>query len=220
MKDAPLTDEELVALFQGPTGDGPSDEEGALAYFLAEFEGRVRYTCRFWMNRYGKPDEAEDRFQDVIVLLSKDNYRPIRDFAVGRAKMSTWVTAIATNACRGWFRSRDRTVFAPEAADSTRPAEPRDPNSVDPLALLTDDESGRLVIQALSHCVGDLDDKRRLVFVTRLLCQLAYDRRVTMSEVGRIHGASPQTTKYRLDTTLDQLRECLQLRLAEGAGAS
>jgi RNA polymerase sigma factor (sigma-70 family) len=206
MKDEPLTDEELVALFRGPAGDGPSDEEAAWSCFLAEFEGRIRYTCRFWMNRYGRPDEAEDRFQDVIVLLSKDNYRPIRDFAVGRAKMSTWVTAIATNACRGWFRSRDRTVFAPEPVGQPAP-EAKDPDAIDPLGLLADDESGRLTIKALSHCVRDLDPKRQLVFVTRLLCQLAFERRVTMSEVGRIHGDSPQTTKYRLDTTLEQLRE-------------
>ena len=103
-----MTDEELIGLF------GAADEGGrdaAWAAFLEAFEGRIRYTCRYWMNRYGRPDEAEDHYQDVVVLLCKDNFRAIREFVPGRAKMSTWVSAIATNTCRGWFRSRDRTVW-------------------------------------------------------------------------------------------------------------
>jgi len=218
MNDGTLSDEELVALFRGPSGDGPSAQEADSAWssFLEKFEPRLRSTCRFWMSRYGRPDEAEDRFQDVVALLCRDNYRPIREFAVGRARMSTWLTTIATNSCRGWFRSRDRTVFAPErdGEGGERTKELPDPGG-DPLTELSDDEEGRRMIGALSKCIAGLEEKRRLVLVTRLLCQLAFERNVTMSEVGRIHGDSPQKTKYRLDTALESLRDCVEQDLAE-----
>lgn len=220
MKDVPITDEELVALFQGPEGDGPSsaqESEHLWELFLGAFEGRIRYTCRYWMNRYGRPDEAEDRFQDVIALLCKDNYRPIREFEPGRAKMSTWVSAVANNTCRGWFRGRDRTVWAPEpgGASDGGPAEPVDAAGLGALDQISDDEAGQAMVRALAECSTQLDDKRLLVFVARLLLQLAHDRKVTMTEVGRLFGDSPQKTKYRLDTTLQQLRDCVTSKLGE-----
>ncbi len=199
-----MTDTELVALF-GADGD----RDAAWAAFLEQFEGRIRHCCRYWMNRYGRPDEAEDRFQDVIALLCKDDFRPIREFVPGRAKMSTWVTAIATNTCRGWFRSRDRTVFAPERADESGPTPTVDPEATDPLQSISDDQRGQLMVRALAECAGSLDSKRQKLFVARLLLQLAHDRKVTMSEVGRIFDYSPQRTKFQLDTTLQQLRDCI-----------
>lgn len=209
-----MTDEELIGLF-GAADEGGSD--AAWAAFLDAFEGRIRYTCRYWMNRYGRPDEAEDRFQDVVVLLCKDNFRAIREFVPGRAKMSTWVSAIATNTCRGWFRSRDRTVFAPTTRGGegeVRP-EPADPEATDPLGAITDDLAGQRMVRALAECSVHLDDKRKMLFVARLLLQLAHDRKVTMSEVGRIFDHSPQRTKYQLDTTLEQLRDCVRKKTEE-----
>jgi len=208
-----VTDEEIIGLF-GATDEGES--EAAWAAFLEAFEGRIRYTCRYWMNRYGRPDEAEDRFQDVIALLCKDNYRPIREFVPGRATMSTWASAIATNTCRGWFRGRDRTVFAPTSTDvgGTRP-EPADPEATDPLGAITDDIAGQRLVRAMAECAVHLDDKRQMIFIARLLLQLAHDRKVTMSEVGRIFDHSPQRTKYQLDATLEQLRDCVRKKTEE-----
>lgn len=220
VKDVPLPDEELVSEFRGPDGVGPSSAQEAdrlWSLFLGAFEGRIRYTCRYWMNRYGRPDEAEDRYQDVIALLCKDNYRPIREFVPGRAKMSTWVSAVATNTCRGWFRTRDRTVWAPEpkGEPDAGPRELVDDDSSSAFDLISDDEAGHAMVRALAECSTQLDDKRLLVFVARLLLQLAHDRKVTITEVGRLFGDSPQKTKYRLDTTLQLLRDCVAGKLTE-----
>ena len=84
-----------------------------------------------------------------------------------------------------------------------------DGNWIDVVELIGRAEDAQDAIRALSNCINGLDEKRRLMMVTKLLCHVAFDRSPTTTEVGRMHGASPQTTKYRLDRAMDLLRDCI-----------
>jgi RNA polymerase sigma factor (sigma-70 family) len=205
-----LTDEELIALF---VASDEGDQEDAWKAFIDLFGRRIRSACRFRMARY--PEEIDDRVQAVFVRLCKDNCRPIREFEVGIAKMSSWVHKVAINECNSWLRSRDKPIWKPEAPGSgTTALDPVDTKGPDVLSTLTDDEDGRRLVVALADCAMKLDPKRQHLFIARLLLQVSTEGKVTMSEVGRLFGHSPQRTKYQLDATLAQLARCVEKKLA------
>ncbi len=218
-----MTDEELVALFQGPDGDGPAaaDEARAWAAFEAAFGDRIRRTCQYVMRRSGRPEEAEDMAQRAREKFLRDRYRALRLFRLGEAKMSTWVTRIASNVCYEWLRSRNNPVWARGEGDPDRPVKQQVDPTPDQFQLLRGSADGKKLVGAMAHCISDLDDKRLTTVLTRLLLQIAFEEeRPNLSEVGRILGASPQTTKYRMDTAVEQLRACVAGRLAvEGSDA-
>lgn len=216
-----MTDEELVALFQGPDGDGPpaAEEARAWAAFEAAFGQRIRRTCQHVMRRAGRPEEAEDLAQRTREKLIADRYRALRRFRLGEAKMSTWVTRIASNVCFEWLRSRNNPVWAPGEGDPDRPARELPDPAPDPFQLLRGSADGKKLVGAMAHCISALDDKRLVTVLTRLLLQIAFEEeRPNLSEVGRILGASPQTTKYRMDTAVETLRACVAGQLAGEGG--
>ncbi len=130
--------------------------------------------------------------------------------------MSTWVTRIATNSCNEWLRSRNKPVWKREQKDEDRPKLEQIEPGPDPFDLLRDAEDGQRLVGAMAHCIAELDDKRQVAVLTRLLMQLAFDgKRVTVSEIGRVLGASPQLMKYRMDTAVERLRTCVGKQLAE-----
>ncbi len=218
-----MTDDELVALFQGPDGNGPAKAEEARAWaaFEAAFGDRIQRTCQHVMRRSGRPEEVEDMAQRTRERLLRDRYSALRRFRVGEAKMSTWVTRIATNTCYEWLRSRNNPRWAPGDGDPDRPQADQPDPAPDPFDLLRSSADGKKLVGALAHCIAELDDKRLVTVLTRLLLQVAFEEeRPNLSEVGRILGASPQTTKYRMDTAVDLLRDCVQGQLAQkGEGA-
>jgi RNA polymerase sigma factor (sigma-70 family) len=201
-----MPDAEVLALFPEPPTGGPMED--AWATFLEHYDRTIRFTCAYWMRRFVRVDETEDRIQDVYEKLCRDDFKAIRGFTPGRAKVTTWLTTIANNVCKGWVRSRDRTVFVAESEPGAGP-DRADPGRLDVVELIGRAEDAQDSIRALSECINALDSKRRLMMVTKLLCHVAFDRRPTTTEVGRMHGASPQTTKYRLDRAMELLRECI-----------
>lgn len=215
-----MTDEQIVALFQGVDGEGPSreDEGRAWAAFEAEVGDRIRRTCEYTMRRAGHPEESDDMVQKTRMKLVKDRYRAIRSFRLGEAKMTTWVTRIATNSCNEWLRSRNKPVWTREQKDEDRPKAEQVEPGPDPFELLGAAEGGQRMVAAMAHCIASLDDKRQVAVLTRLLMQLAFEgQRVTVSEIGRVLGASPQLMKYRMDTAVEQLRTCVGKQLATPA---
>lgn len=218
-----MTDEELVELFQGPDGNGPSmaEEAGAWAAFEAAFGERIRRTCVHVMRRSGRAEEADDMAQRTREKLIRDRYAALRRFRVGEAKMSTWVTRIASNVCYEFLRSRNNPKWAPGAGDPDRPQHVEVDPAPDPFQALRDSADGKRLVGAMAHCIAELDDKRLVTVLTRLLLQVAFEEeRANLSEVGRILGASPQTTKYRMDTAVDRLRACVSGQLAASGGES
>ena len=205
--DARVADAEILALFHDPPAG--ASLEGAWTTFLRSYDRTIRFTCAYWMRRYGRVDETEDRIQDVYEKLCRDDFKAIRAFAPGRAKVTTWLTTIANNVCKGWVRSRDRTVFVAESEPGVGP-DRADGDWIDVVELIGRADDAQESIRSLSECINALDPKRRLMMVTKLLCHVAFDRRPTITEVGAMHGASPQTTKYRLDKAMDLLRECVE----------
>ena len=213
-----MTDEELVALFQGPDGSGPTaaDESKAWPAFEAACGERILRTCEHVMRRAGRPQEAEDMAQRTREKLLRDRYRALREFRPGEAKMSTWVTRIATNVCYEFLRSRNNPRWAPGDGHPDRPARQQPDPSPDPFDLLRSSEDGKRLVGAMAHCIAELDDKRQVAVLTRLLMQLAFEgQRVTVSEIGRVLGASPQLMKYRMDSAVERLRTCVGKQLAE-----
>lgn len=200
-----LSDAEVLARFDAPGG---AAKEDAWTTFLAHYDRTIRFTCGYWMRRYGRPDEADDRIQEVYLKLCRDDFRALREFTPGRARVTTWLTTVCNNVCKGWARTRDRTVFVAESEPGAMP-DRADPAWVDVVEMIGKAQDAEVAIRALSKCINELDEKRRLMMVTKLLCQVAFDRKPTTTEVGRMHGASPQTTKYRLDKAMELLRECV-----------
>jgi RNA polymerase sigma factor (sigma-70 family) len=215
--EARIIDLKVLALFDAPA-EGAS-MEAAWTTFLEHYDRTIRFTCAYWMRRFGRTDETEDRIQDVYEKLCRDDFKAIRAFKPGRAKVTTWLTTIANNVCKGWVRSRDRSVFVAESEPGVGP-DRADPSWISVTELVGQAEDAQESIRALSECINALDSKRRLMMVTRLLCQVAFDRRPSITEVGRMHGASPQTTKYRLDRAMELLRECLASGGPSGGTAS
>jgi RNA polymerase sigma factor (sigma-70 family) len=216
-----VTDEELVTLFQGPDGNGPAaaDEARAWAEFEAAFGDRIRRTCMHVMRRSGRREEAEDMAQRTREKILRDRYKALRRFRLGEAKMSTWVTRIATNVCYEWLRSRNNPVWAPGDGDPDGPKRDLPDPAPDPFAMLRGSADGKKLVGAMAHCIAELDDKRLVTILTRLLLQVAFEEeRPNLSEVGRILGASPQTTKYRMDTAVERLRLCVTGQLTPEGG--
>ena len=204
-------------MFQDPHS-GVSRED-AWATFLEHYDRKIRFATAYWMRRFGRVDETEDRIQDTYERLCRDDYRAIRAFRPDRAKVTTWLTTIVNNVCKGWARSRDRTVFVADSEPGVG-IERADTGWIDVVEVIGRAEDAQGAIRALSTCINGLDEKRRLMMVTKLLCHVAFERQPTTTEVGRMHGASPQTTKYRLDRAMELLRECIAAEPPTGRSPS
>lgn len=213
-----MTDSEVVELFKAAYAQGGdlALRDRSWKSFVDLFGRTIDFTVRRWTRHYRHPDEADDLIQEVYVRLQRQDCRALREFVVGRARMKTWLITICTNVCLGWYRSRNRPVFAPVPAASddslstSRDRKDEDATLAD--VALVGEEEARRKIRILAHCISELDETKRIFFITRLLGIITYERNLSITDIGRIHDTGPQTAKYRLDTAQELLAKCMRAK--------
>lgn len=118
---AAATDEDLVAAYVA--GDGAAFDE-----LVSRYQRRVYGICYRY---FGDPQDAEDAAQETFLTL----LRRAETFTA-RARFSTWLYRVATNACNDISRRRSRRPQAAAAApDLAERAADEDPVGTRELAL-------------------------------------------------------------------------------------
>ncbi len=166
--------EELPALL---AGDKPAWDA-----FVARYAGIIYAAVRRRLVPAGCADEADDVAQDVFLRLCRHDYKLLRDFDPARARLTTWLTVIASSAAIDHLRRRRRPARGldevPEAELAVDPVEPT-----------------RLTIPE-----GLLSPRQALVL------ELLYQRDMTPAEVGAALSIDPQTVRSMHHKALTKLR--------------
>lgn len=192
-------DEEVLRAVQ-------ADEPGAFDRFVERFGDRV---YGFGMRMCGRPEDAEDVFQESLLTV----YRRIRDLRHPGA-LRTWLFRIVSNHCRSAHRkTREKTLSEALDLDALLPQD--GPMEVGPvLPDLADPEQGvyrREIADALEKAVSALPPDYRLVWMLRDVEGL--DTRETAEALGIQEG----NVKMRLHRARLALRRDLaHLAPAEG----
>jgi RNA polymerase sigma-70 factor (ECF subfamily) len=163
-------------------GDAAAAE--VVATRLAPFVAQLVRRLTAWRG------DAEDIAQDVLVsaLAAREKFR-------GDAKLETWITRIAVNACRAharkqWLRRRLYAAWAGRRPGAAAPA-------ADEATEI--DEQAR----AVGDAVGQLPSKYREAIV------LCYLQKQTPAEAAEALGLARGTVEVRLSRARRKLRELL-----------
>jgi RNA polymerase sigma-70 factor, ECF subfamily len=147
-------------------------------------------------------EEANDLAQEVFVKA----YRAIDRFR-GEAKFSTWLYALAANACRSRLRRLRRISFfeVKPLDDAGEPdGAPAVPEPVDPGDLPGKSLERSELQAALGRLVAELPEEFRTVVVMRDMQGLSYE------EIAAALGCSDGTVKSRLARGRARLRDKLK----------
>jgi len=172
---ADLSDAELVALCQARL----PDDTRAFRTLVRRYQQKVFATCYRIM---GNHQDAEELTQEVFLKV----YQSLGRFE-GRSTFSTWLYAIAVNACRNAIRKRERRApisdITIDELDEVLPGRALDPRDV---------FSARERSERLQSALDALDDDSRAILVLREIDGLPY------REIAEILKLSLSATKMRI----------------------
>lgn len=165
-----LSETELVAAAQG--GD-----RGALDRLLRDHQPRIYAVCR---RIAGNEADALDATQEAMIAIVRGIVR-----FDGRAKFSTWVYRVSTNACLDELRRRRRRplVGLPSDDDGVQR------EVVDLAAPVADGVADRLLVD---EALSELPVEFRAAVVLRDICQLDY------AEIAEVLDIPPGTVRSRI----------------------
>lgn len=157
--------------------DARNGDRRALDRLLRDQQPRVYAVCR---RIAGNDADALDATQEALIAI----VRGLERFD-GRARLSTWVYRIATNACLDELRRRRRRplIGLPEHPDGT------------PIEMAADDPAvdssvaNRLLVD---EALTELPEEFRAAVVLRDLCQLDY------REISEVLEIPPGTVRSRI----------------------
>ncbi len=166
----PPTEDELIdAARQG--------DRRATDRLLRDQQPRIYAVCR---RIAGNDADALDATQEAMIAI----VRGLPRFD-GRARFSTWVYRVATNACLDELRRRRRRpIVGLPQTDEGVTVEP-----VDTGPAISDTVSDRLL---LDNALADLPEDFRAAVVLRDVCQLDY------AEISDVLGIPPGTVRSRI----------------------
>jgi RNA polymerase sigma-70 factor (ECF subfamily) len=154
----------------------------ALDALILRYQPRV---FRFGVKMCGDRDEAGDVAQESLLALA----RHVREFR-GDSSVSTWLYAIARNAC---LKRRRRSKFAPAREESLERLEARQRDGLfDPAVGPEQAAFGREVEATLTAAIAALETGEREVLVLRDIEGLS------APEVATVLGVSVDAVKSRL----------------------
>jgi len=127
-------------------------------------------------------DDLLDAGQEVFLKLCRDDYRLLREFDPGKAKLATWIGIIAYSTTVDWLRRRRPTSNiddVPEAALAVEPVEK----------------------ESLTIPDGLLTERQALVL------KMIYDRDMDVAEIAAVLRVEAQTVRSTHHKALTRLRE-------------
>jgi len=154
--------------------------------FVARYAAVIYAAVRRRLARAGRAEEADDVAQDVFLKLCNNDYRLLRNYDPGRARITTWLTVVANSATIDHLRRRRHATThidaVPEAALAVEPKLPE-----------------RVKIPP-----GLLSPRQALVL------ELLYRRELEVSEAAAVLGVDPQTIRSTHHKALTKLRAHFQ----------
>lgn len=176
----PSTDQELLAAWR--EGDRRAGGELIDRHFKSLY--------RFFANKVGRPDEAEDLVQRTFTGAVSGLVRFRSD-----ASVRTWLFAIARNVLRQWAEERARKRGREVAMATASVAD----LGVGPSTLIGQHREQRLLLEAL----------RRIPLESQLALELAYWEQLTAREIGEVLDCPEGTARSRLRKAKQELRASL-----------
>ena len=134
----------------------------------------------------GRGDEVEDVAQDVFLRLCKSDFKLLRDYDPARAKLTTWLTVIATSASIDHLRRRRAATLGLD--------------EVPEASLATEDP----VFERIQVPPGLLSARQALVL------ELLYKKDLDVAGAARIMNVDPQTVRSTHHKALTKLRKHFQ----------
>jgi RNA polymerase sigma-70 factor (ECF subfamily) len=131
-------------------------------------------------------DEVDDVAQDVFLRLCKSDYKLLRGFDPARARLTTWLTVIATSAAIDHLRKRRHATVAIDDVSEAHMAV-EDP-----------------VFERIRIPPGLLSPRQTLVL------ELLYRKDLEVSDAARIMNVDPQTVRSTHHKALTKLRAHFQ----------
>lgn len=169
---------EDLALVAALTGG----ERGAWDHFVRQFAGVVYAAVQRRLIPAGRADEVEDAVQEVYVRLCKADHRLLKSYDPARARLSTWLTVVATSASIDYLRrQRQANVAIDDAPES---------------CLAVEDPA----FERIKIPEGLLSGRQALVL------ELLYKRDLEVSDAARIMQIDPQTVRSTHHKALTKLR--------------
>ncbi len=157
-------------------------ERGAWNRFVALYARVVYAAVHRRLVTAGRLDEVEDVAQDVFLKICRENFKLLRNYDRNRAKLTTWLTVIATTTSIDHLRRRSLATTpidkVPEAALSVEPR-----------------------IAETVEIPADLLSARQA-----LIIELLYRREMEVIEVARLLGIEPQTVRSTHHKAMEKLR--------------
>ncbi len=158
-------------------------EKTAWDRFVTRFAPVIFAAVRRELGPAGRGEDAEDVAQDVFIRLCAREFRLIRNYDAGRAKLSTWLTVIAHSAAIDHLRRQKARAqpleSVPERLLAVDP--PKDPVKV--------------VIPP-----GLLSPRQALVL------EMLYQRDMDVAEAAQVLSVNPQTVRSTHHKALVKLR--------------
>jgi RNA polymerase sigma-70 factor (ECF subfamily) len=176
-------DADLDALLRG--------DKAAWDHFVARHAGVIFAAVRRRLVSAGRSADAEDVVQDVFVKLCQHDFRLLRSYDAARAKITTWLTVVASSAAVDHLRRLRRRTEDIEAM-------PESVLAVDPV-----------VHEKVKIPDGLLSPRQALVL------ELLYQRDMTPGEAAEVIGIDPQTVRSMHHKALLKLRAHFQAELGE-----
>ncbi len=168
-------DARLVAALTG-------GERGAWNGFVKRFAGIVFAAVQRRLIPAGRAEEVEDVVQEVFVRLVKAEHRLLKSYDPARARLSTWLTVVATSAAIDHLR---RQRMAKVALDDAPAA-----------SLAVEDPA----FENVKIPEGLLSARQALVL------ELLYRRDLEVADAARIMQIDPQTVRSTHHKALTKLR--------------
>ncbi|HLW26236.1 MAG TPA: sigma-70 family RNA polymerase sigma factor [Kiloniellales bacterium] len=129
--------------------------------------------------RAGRNDEAEDVVQQVFERLCREDFRLLRTYDPGRAKLSTWLSVVANSTALDHLRRLQRVPepreILPEAENPEPPSQ-RDPLPI-PRNLLTARQAS--IMALLYEQELDVSDVAELLGITEQTVRSAHHKAIT-----------------------------------------
>ncbi len=157
-------------------------ERGAWNRFVALYARVVYAAVHRRLVTAGRLDEVEDVAQEVFLKICRENFKLLRNYDRKRAKLTTWLTVIATTTSIDHLRRRNlATTPIDKVPEAVLSVEPRITETVEiPENLLSPRQA--------------------------LIIELLYRREMDVSEVAEQLGIEPQTVRSTHHKAMEKLR--------------